>query len=164
MSYLSFGTEIDNFLKKNLKNMKNKLIDYRDSFGGLLETFDTLLNNGFEYPYYRGLSNAGKVNINATDKDYVVDISVPGFSKEELKIDFTDGILMVEGEHKVESNEEKKNYSRKEFSKKSFCRSFRIPDNVTSEIDAKLENGILSISLKKKELPPKQEPKKIEIK
>lgn len=144
--------------------MKNKLIDYRDSFGGLLESFDTLLNNGFEYPYYRSSSNNGRVNINETEKDYAVDISVPGFTKDELKIDFTDGVLMVEGEHKIEVNEEKKNYSRKEFSKKSFSRSFRIPENVTNDIDAKLENGILSISIKKKELPPIQEPKRIEIK
>jgi HSP20 family protein len=144
--------------------MKNKLIDYRDSFGGLLESFDALLNNGFEYPYYRGLSNAGKVNINTTETDYVVDISVPGFTKDELKIDFTDGVLIVEGEHKIETSEEKKNYSRKEFSKKSFSRSFRIPENVTNDIDAKLENGILSIAIKKRELPPVQEPKRIEIK
>jgi len=150
--------------------MKYTLKKYKDPIWGMVDDFnkfaeDLNFNSFFDYPYYKGVNNIGKVNIIDNDKDYTIDVSVPGFTKDELKVDLNDGILTVSGEHNIEKKDDKVNYSRKEFSKKSFSRSFNVPDSMnTDELDAKLENGILSLSIKKKELPPKQEPKRIEIK
>lgn len=147
--------------------MKYALKKYRDPLYGIVDDLSSWVENWndnlFDYPYYKTINNVGKVNVIENDNDYTIDVSVPGFTKDELKVDLTDGIVTVSGEHKVEKTDEKKNYSRKEFSKKSFSRSFNIPDRV-EEMEAKLENGILSLTLKKKELPPKPEPKMIEIK
>lgn len=149
--------------------MKHVLKKYKDPFMDMVEDFSSFFedlgtSSLFEYPYYRTTSNVGKVNVKNDEKEYIIDVSFPGFTKEELNVDLNDGILTVNGEHKVENSEEKKNYSRKEFSKKSFSRSFNIPNTLSEELEAKLENGILSLTIKKKELPPKPEPKRIEIK
>jgi len=146
---------------KQLKKYKDPFIDF---MGDLSEFVDGFQTSMFDYPYYKTISSVGRVNIDEGENDYIIDVSVPGFSKDEIKINLNEGVITVEAEHKVETSEDKRNYSRKEFTKKSFSRSFRIPENVTNDVDAKMENGILSLSIKKKELPPKTEPKLIEIK
>lgn len=149
--------------------MKTALKKCRDPWDSMFENF---LGNEFgkimeqfplEYPYYRLSKSYGKVNLYSDDKEYKVEVSAPGFTKEELNIDVKNGVLNIKGEH-TEKKEEKKTYTRKEFSKCSFSRSFTIPEDVTGEVDAKFEDGILYLSLPKEELPPKAEIKKIEIK
>jgi len=106
----------------------------------------------------------GKVNIKENENDYTIEVSAPGFTKEELTVNISDGILTVSGEHTNESKDEKENFSRREFSKSSFSRSFRIPEDVDENgYDAKFENGILSLMVMKPKELPKVE-KKIEIK
>ena len=61
-------------------------------------------------------------------------------------------MLTVSGHHKTEKETTEKNYSRKEFNYGSFQRSFTLPDGVNeSGVEAKYENGILKVSLAKKE-------------
>jgi HSP20 family molecular chaperone IbpA len=55
-------------------------------------------------------------NIIESDKDYKLELSVPGFKKEDFNIDIDQGTLVISSERKEESNKEEKNYSRKEFS------------------------------------------------
>lgn len=113
---------------------------------------------------FRGNDTTGKVNIIENEKDFSIEVSAPGFKKEELNIKIQDGVLTVSGEHSTEKGENNENYSRREFSKQSFTRSFTIPEDVDSEgYDAKFENGILTIGVKKPKELPKVE-KQIEIK
>jgi len=119
--------------------------------------------------FFRGLtkSSNGQVNITEEKDGYSIEVSAPGFTKEELNINIDDdNILTITGEHKEENNESKDgNYTRREFSKQSFERSFRIPkDVVTGDFNAKFENGILWVNVKKPKELPKVEPKQIEIK
>lgn len=157
---------------------KNKLKRYKDPFGDWLnETFEGLgkeldnfgkgLNNFLEqpyYPYYKTAKSVGRVNLMDEGDQYKIEVAAPGFTKEELDVDLDKGILTIKGEHAGEKADESKGYTRREFCKNSFSRSFTVPENITGEVDAKLENGILTMGLKKKEMPPKVEPKKIEIK
>ena len=154
-------------MKNALKNYRDPvdtfldtIFDWGDDFGKFVEDFP----KSFEYPVWRTRSTVGQVNLSGDEKEYKVEVSAPGFTKEELNIELKDNILSIRGEHKVENVDEGKNYSRKEFCRNSFQRNFKVPANVTGEVNAKFENGILNISLTKKELPPKEEPKKIEIK
>jgi HSP20 family protein len=150
--------------------MKNRdLKIYRDPFEYLSDGFGDLTKylEGFkdiEYPYYKSNKSVGHVNLSSDETQYSLEVTAPGFTKEELSIDLKDNVLTVKGEHTTEVNESDKKYSRREFSRSSFARSFTVPENASGEIDAKLENGILFIDLKKKELPPKEEVKRIEIK
>lgn len=92
------------------------------------------------------------VNIKETAKDFGLEFAAPGFKKEDFKVSVDNGILTVSAETQTEKNEENKKFTRKEFSYNSFTRSFSLPENVNADaIEAKYENGILNLSVPKKE-------------
>jgi len=132
--------------------------------------FTYYLDRFFEndYDWLHGFNKTnGHVNISESKDGYSIEVSAPGFKKEELKINIEDKVLTISGEHqeKKDSGNENGNYTRKEFSKQSFERSFTLPEDVDGEsFDAKFENGVLLVSIKKPKELPKSEPKKIEIK
>ncbi|MCW5907464.1 MAG: Hsp20/alpha crystallin family protein [Chitinophagales bacterium] len=89
-------------------------------------------------------------NIAETEKEYSIDLAVPGFKKEDFKVKVDKDILTISAETKSESSEEKKEYTRKEYNYSSFSRSFRLPDDVKDDaIAAKYDNGILKLTLPK---------------
>ena len=103
-------------------------------------------------------STAPAVNVIGTDKEYKVEIAAPGLTRDDFKIDINeDNELTVSMEKKVEKNEEsekegkKHTYLRREFSYSSFRQRMILPDNVNVDnIDAKMENGVLTIDIPKK--------------
>ena len=101
-------------------------------------------------------STAPAVNVIETDKEYKVEIAAPGLTRDDFKIDINeDNELTVSMEKKVEKNEESekegKTYLRREFSYSSFRQRMILPDNVNVDnIDAKMENGVLTIDIPKK--------------
>ena len=103
-------------------------------------------------------STAPAVNVIETDKEYKVEIAAPGLTRDDFKIDINeDNELTVSMEKKVEKNEEsekegkKRTYLRREFSYSSFRQRMILPDNVNVDnIDAKMENGVLTIDIPKK--------------
>lgn len=100
------------------------------------------------------------VNIRETKNHYKLDVSAPGFKKDDFKITAGDGVLTISAETSNEKNEEKENYTRKEFSSSSFTRTFNLPDNVEEDhINANYRDGLLEIEVKKsgKTLSPKKE-------
>ena len=104
------------------------------------------------------------VNVAESDKDFTIEVSVPGFNKEDFNIRLDNDVLTISGEHKTEEEENKKNYTRKEFNYTSFERSFTLPETVnTDAIDAKYENGILNIILPKKEEAQVKPTKEIKV-
>lgn len=134
---------------------------FEKPFGYYLDRF---FENDYDWLHGFNKTN-GHVNISEAKDGYTIEVSAPGFKKEELKIDIQDKVLTISGEHQEKSNSDSENYTRKEFSKQSFERSFRIPEDVDGEsFDAKFENGVLLVSIKKPKELPKSKPKKIEIK
>ena len=106
-------------------------------------------------------SNAGKTNIIDNDNDYIIQLSVPGFKKEDININIDNEILTVSSD--FEDEEKNDNFYRKEFVKSSFSRSFYVPEDVNEkQIDASMEDGILNISFPK--IEEKKKEKKINIK
>lgn len=90
-------------------------------------------------------------NIVENEKDFRIELSAPGFNKTDIKVEVENDTLVIKGEHKEEKNETKENYTRKEFNYGSFTRSFTLPENINTEtLEAKYENGILSIVLPKR--------------
>jgi HSP20 family protein len=102
---------------------------------------------------WNGEANVPPANISESSKDYKLELSVPGLNKEDFQIEIENGALTVSCEKEEESSEEKDNYTRKEFSYKSFQRSFPLPENVREEeINAKYEDGVLKITIPKREI------------
>lgn len=100
------------------------------------------------------------VNIKETATSYDLEFAAPGFRKEDFSISADDHLLTVSAQKSSEVNDENDRFTRKEFSYSSFNRSFRLPQDVNGEaIEAKYTDGILHVSITKKE-PTKTAPKK----
>lgn len=91
-----------------------------------------------------------------------IELDVPGFNKEGVKVDLDDGILTIAATKHEDKEEKEKNYYRKERSFGSFKRQFNVGNVKENEIDAKFNNGVLKISFPKEE--QKQSKKFIAIK
>ena len=101
------------------------------------------------------------VNIHETKEAYVLDVLVPGLTKEDLKIGLDNNILSISAEKKTEQQSEGEKRIRREFSSRSFKRSFTLDETVDAEkIQAKYENGVLKLNLPKK---AQAQPKTIDI-
>jgi len=119
-------------------------------------SFSPFLSNIFDDDFFPVLSNRPNstpaVNIKENEKNYTLELAVPGIEKKDLKIDISEDVLTISSETKNETEENKDGYKRKEFSYSSFCRSFYIPENVNREkIGASYKDGILSVELPKQE-------------
>ncbi len=92
------------------------------------------------------------VNINESENEFKVELAAPGMSKPDFHIEVENGLLTISAEKKEEKKEENVQYTRKEFSYSSFKRSFTLPESVNPEnISAAYENGVLVLTLPKKE-------------
>ena len=105
---------------------------------------------------------APSVDIRERDNDYLVNVELPGVSKDDVKITLQDNILTVRGEKNQEKESKESKYHRVERVYGSFQRSFALPAAVKAEkIDASYKDGILTVSLPKAE---EAKPKQIEVK
>ena len=130
---------------------------------------DTMFNDWMEDFPFRGhmpemqVNQLMKTDIREHEKGYELDIDLPGFKKEDIKAVLKDGYLTIEA-HTNQNNDEKDKhgkYIRRERYVGSCSRSFYVGEDMTEEdIRAKFEDGILKLSIPKKELQPKVEQKK----
>lgn len=127
-------------------------------------------NNLFNYldnvekNFFSGL-NVSQFRTDILDKDdhYELQAELPGFQKEDIHIDVENDTLTISAEHKDEVEEKKDNYVRRERKYGSFSRSFDVSGVKADGISAEYHNGVLSLTLPKKnpELPATR---KIDIK
>ena len=109
--------------------------------------------------------NIPAVNITEQKNDYLVSLAVPGMKKEDFKIDVDGNMLTISSEKEETKEEKDKKFTRKEYNYSSFSRSFTLPDEVNREkIDAKYEDGVLKISLPRREEVKKPTAKQIAVK
>lgn len=114
-------------------------------------------------PGFTSSSNMMQTDVKETDKSFELDISLPGFKKEDLKAELKDGYLTINAEH-AESKEEKDEgkFIRKERYTGHCSRSFYVGEEITeNDIRAKFENGVLILNIPKKEPEKKVEEKKL---
>lgn len=126
------------------------------------EPFKDFIEKFFEEDFIFPLNHFA-TDVYETDKDVVVEMQVPGFKKENIKVSFNDGYLRVEGKSEEEKEEKNKNYWRREIRKGSFVRAIPLPIEVESgKAKAIFENGLLKIILPKIETE-KREGEEIKI-
>lgn len=108
------------------------------------------------------------INIKETDKNFEVEVAAPGLDKKDFNVTLDDNLLTISCTKSTSKEDKGENdtYTRREFSYQSFQRSFELPKNVADEnnINAQYENGLLRLSIPKKEETKQKEPKLIEIK
>ncbi len=97
--------------------------------------------------------NVPSANVEEKVNEYVVELAAPGLERKDFKVEINKHMLTISSEKEEEKKEVKEGYSRKEFSYTAFSRSFSLPENVKEgNIDAKYQNGILKISIPKKDV------------
>lgn len=99
-------------------------------------------------------ANKVPVNIRETDNSFEMELIAPGIKKEEIQINVAGDTLTVSFENKFEGKEEnnEEGWLQQEYRRQSFSRSFQLNDAIEAvNINARYENGILHLSLPKKE-------------
>lgn len=102
------------------------------------------------------------VDIEESDKEYLIKAELPEVKKEEVKLTVQDDVLTISGERKAEKEEKGKKYHRVERCYGSFMRSFTLPEDADgTKVSAEYKDGVLRVHLPKSE---KAKPKAIEVK
>ncbi len=140
---------------KNELTRKNGYSDY--------DFFDEAMHDFF--PAFYGRNNGHKymrTDIKETEKDYVMEVEMPGMDKKDIGIDLKDGYLNISVQKSEKQDGDKKeNYIHRE---RSFScrRSYYVGDVQKEDIKAKYENGILTVTIPK-ESPSRPQEHRIEI-
>ena len=101
--------------------------------------------------------NAGKdifkIDVRDDDRSYLVEAELPGVSKNEVNLSVDDKTLSISISREESKNEGKGNYIHRERRESSMSRSIRLADANLNDIQAKLENGVLSVVVPKRDKP-----------
>ena len=116
--------------------------------------------------YGKHAKNEMKTDVRETEDGYELDIDLPGFKKDEVTAQLDNGYLTIQASKGLdkEQKDKKGKYIRKERYAGSMSRSFYVGDAITEEdVHAKYEDGILKLSVPKKEAKPVETKKTIAI-
>lgn len=128
--------------------MANEMMNRRN------DMFDAM-NDWFGFPKNffddKEMSNMMQADVAENDKEYLVKIDMPGLKKDDINLNYRDGILSVEATRKAskDTSDEKQNVIHKERSEGHVSRSFRLTNVVANQIHAKYDDGVLTITLPK---------------
>jgi HSP20 family protein len=140
----------------------------------LVPTFPSLIDRFFEgdlmdwnnWNFAGTDSTLPAVNVKENDDEIMIEVAAPGMKKDDFKLDYDNGRLTIssEKEEKIDEKDGEK-ITRREFSYSSFQRSFSVPETVVDvdKITAKYSDGILKLSLPKREEVKPKPAKQIKI-
>jgi len=128
---------------------------FRRFFGDL----ETAFNNGFNFELG---SYVPRVDVSEDESTMHFVAELPGLKPEDVKVTIVDGLLTIRGEKKREEKQESKNYHRIERSFGEFVRQFALPENVSDDVTASFNDGILEITIAK-QAPEKPKEREIKI-
>lgn len=129
-----------------------------------IDDFYTMLDDFFTegWPFRRTFAtNSFKLDIQEDEKNYFVAAEMPGVNKEDINITMNEGTLQISVTRDENIENEEKNYLHRERRFSSMQRSIYLADADSGAMKAKLENGILSLAVPKRERPDRSV--KIEI-
>ena len=139
-------------------NLFDDMFDFDD--------FDKEFNRMMRPLYGKHAQNMMKTDVRETDNSYELDIDLPGFKKDEIKVELDNGYLSISAAKGLDKDEEKKDGKdiRRERYAGAMNRTFYVGDNLTQQdIQAKFEDGILKISVPKKDVQQIEQNKYIAI-
>ncbi len=127
------------------------------------DLFDEFFDDNF---FNKKEKNLMKTDIKEKKDRYTIEMDLPGFEKENIKLELNNGYLTISGKQENKIDEEEEKYVHKERFYGECTRSFFVGDNIKEEdIDAEFKNGTLKIDIPKKEEQKEiPETKQIEIK
>ena len=113
---------------------------------------DNFFNDDLDFFTPRFKSSMPAVNVIEEKDNFLIEVAAPGLNKNDFKINLDNGVMNIETTREEKKEEVEKNFTRREFCYDSFSRSFTLPDSVdSSKIEANYNDGVLKVSLPKKE-------------
>ncbi|WP_317191768.1 Hsp20/alpha crystallin family protein [Fulvivirga marina] len=104
------------------------------------------------------------VNLKEKDDNFEVELAAPGMNKNDFKIELDNNLLTISCEKEEAHEEGEGQYARREFNYRSFQRSFTLPNTIESDkINAKYVDGVLKLTIPKKEEAKKRTSRQIAI-
>lgn len=105
------------------------------------------------------------VNIKETTDAFEVEMAAPGMDKQDFRVELNGNQLTISSSKEKKEEKQEGGYTHREFSYQSFQRSFMLPKDVVDEdrIEARYENGLLQLTIPKKEEAKLKMPRRIEI-
>lgn len=137
----------------------------RRQSGNELMNFYNMFDDFFDDNFFnmRSLKNdTFKMDVKEQDQSYLIEAEMPGVKKEEIKLDYQDGQLLISVQKEENINDETDNYIHRERRMTSMQRGMMLKDINPKGIEASLEDGILKIVLPK--LEPKSNKVQIQVK
>lgn len=147
-----------------MTNVKFNIVPFERTFNSLVDDFfteiPTLFKSDVAKPIIKGHA---PVNIIEDENSYQIEVVAPGYDKTDFKIGLENNFLTISADKKTEDQKENGKSIRKEFHLRSFKRTFTLDNNIdTNKIEAKYVNGILIVTLHRKE-EAKSSSKEIEV-
>jgi len=144
---------------KNMTLLKFRPENRHSNPGTSLLTFSDIMQDYFGFSNLQETNSALQrplVNILEGKEEFTIEFALPGYAKDEIKIEVENEMLKVSGKF-PSKDENGTEYRRVEFNKADFERSFILPETInTDDIKGTMENGILSLHLPlKEEVKPK---------
>lgn len=141
-------------LNKHVPTLRDEFLTPFDSL------FDKVVNQAFpsfgqEFGVnFFGNSSYPRVNVADHRKEIRIEAEIAGLDRDDVSVEYEDGMLTIAGEKKNEINDPDVRYVYKELKRSSFKRSFKVDDTTlqVNKISAKFDNGILNVTIPKKEV------------
>jgi HSP20 family protein len=154
-----------------LRPFGTNVLNSRDNFISTFDKmFDDIARTSFPELYQNlgvepfGKSSYPKVNVISDNDSVLIEAELAGYTKEDIDISVQDGVLTISGKASQHAEyTDKAVYLLRELKRSAFSRSFKLGDQLdVSDVDAKFDNGLLTISIQK--LTKEPETKKVMIK
>jgi HSP20 family protein len=129
---------------------KNRLGLRRSGFEDFYNMLDDFFNDTWS-PRRSLMYDTFKLDVQENDKEYCIEAELPGVKKEEINLELNEGRLTISINREESIDEEKKNYIHKERRFSSMQRSIYLADAKGDGVKAKLEEGVLNITVPKQE-------------
>ena len=141
-------------LNKHVPTMRDEFLTPFDSI------FDKMVNQAFpnfgqEFGVnFFGNSSYPRVNVADTKTEVRIEAEIAGLGKDDVSVEYEDGMLTIAGDKKTEIEDPDVKYVYRELKRSSFKRSFKVDESVlqVGKITAKFDNGILNVTIPKKEV------------
>lgn len=140
------------------KSLLNQMPDFFEKDWEPLFDWSNRLQSNFQ-------NTLPAVNIKETDHSFVLELAAPGMKKEDFVIEVENDKLLIKNKSEKTEEEKSENYTRKEFNYQSFKRSFTLDNQVINQSDIQAEyiDGVLTVTLAKREEAKQQPARMIEI-
>lgn len=135
------------------------------AFPGFDDLFTRELFNWGNTNYSSTSTTLPSVNIKENDESFEVEVAAPGMEKQDFNITLDGTLLTISSARRNSTEDKQENYTRREFSYQAFQRSFELPKQVVDEdnINARYDNGLLHITIPKRDEAKRKAPRMIEI-